>query len=483
MGRRRLNNATAAASCLELSSLHGGPGSGASPGASVAGSACSYPPDGRDGDDDDAVLDDFERRLDALFEKRGTTRERALEALAVLMRVDVRDDDCRQHSETITSRCLMALKRGSAVESSLASQLLGLHVLTLGQPDESLFESLRPELERTAGGANGGGGAVAAAAVDALVLAAFVLCEDELAGTRPVMDRLRALWKKGDPKARAAAVRGWSFLLTSLDAELSEAEAAASLAGLAAALQDRDLELRTAAGEAVGVLRACCSARVLQALEEGDEEGEEDGEEEHEEDGEEEARQQHLDAPAGVGEHGPAAANGNKASGGGAGAKGGVRRQPPPHSSHQQQQVEDVLGRMWDLASNNGEKLRRSRRERATQRSTFRGLLASLSGDDTPSVRIKLQHGDCLELDGAAAVHRLAFLRRFLAGGFQAHLQHNALLHDVFGFRPRAERPDRLSALEKRLTRGSQSAGAKARSANRTWSRDAKASRMMMEAY
>lgn len=39
-------------------------------------------------------------------------------------------------SETIISRCLMALKRGSAMESSLASQLLGLHVLTLGQPDD-----------------------------------------------------------------------------------------------------------------------------------------------------------------------------------------------------------------------------------------------------------------------------------------------------------------------------------------------------------
>lgn len=66
-----------------------------------------------------------------------------------------------------------------------------------------------------------------------------------------------------------------------------------------------------------------------------------------------------------------------------------------------------------------GEKLRLSRRDRAAQRSTFRGLLASLSGGDTPSVRIKLQHGDCLELEGVAAVHRLAFLRRFLAGGFQ----------------------------------------------------------------
>ncbi|KAG2444151.1 hypothetical protein HYH02_009090 [Chlamydomonas schloesseri] len=478
MGRRgRLNNTTAAASCLELSSLHGaGPGSVASGGP---GSACSYPPDrDRDGDDDDAVLDDFERRVDSLFEKRGATRERALEALAVMMRVDVRDADCQQHSETITSRCLQALRRGSAMESSLASQLLGLHVLTLGQPDESLFEALRPELERTAGGANGGGGAVAAAAVDALVLSAFVLCEDELAGTRPVMERLRAMWKKGDPKARAAAVRGWSFLLTSLDGQLSEAEAAACLAGLAAALQpeQRDHELRTAAGEALGVLRACCSARVLQALEEGEEEEEEDGggeEEEEEEDGEGEgAHRQHLDAPAGVEE-----AGGHHGAANGKAGRGGGRKQ------QQHQHVEDVLGRMQELASNKGEKLRRSRRERAAQRSTFRGLLASLAGDDSPCCRVKLQHGDVLELEGVAAVHRLAFLRRFLAGGFQAHLQHNALLHDVFGFRPRAERPDRLTALEKRLTRGSQSAGAKARSANRTWSRDAKASRMMMEAY
>ncbi len=66
-----------------------------------------------------------------------------------------------------------------------------------------------------------------------------------------------------------------------------------------------------------------------------------------------------------------------------------------------------------------GDKLRRSRRERASQRSTFRGLLAALSGDALPECRIKLQHGDCLTVEGVAATHRLAFLRRFLAGGFQ----------------------------------------------------------------
>lgn len=44
--------------------------------------------------------------------------------------------------------------------------------------------------------------------MDALVLAAFVLCEDELAGTRPVMDRLRALWKKGKHLCLAYGLMG-----------------------------------------------------------------------------------------------------------------------------------------------------------------------------------------------------------------------------------------------------------------------------------
>ncbi len=60
----------------------------------------------------------------------------------------------------------------------------------------SLFQSLRPELDRATSGANGGGAPAQAAAVDALALAAFVLAEDETA-TQEVMGRLRALWTKG----------------------------------------------------------------------------------------------------------------------------------------------------------------------------------------------------------------------------------------------------------------------------------------------
>ncbi|KAG2494825.1 hypothetical protein HYH03_007066 [Edaphochlamys debaryana] len=496
-GQRNGNHANAAASCLELASLgggHGGPGSVST--ASVC-SAFSY----LDGDNgkDYVQTDEFETKLDALFEKRGSTREKALGALAVMLRVDYRPEDCGAHSETITSRCLAALKKGSAAESSLASQLLGLYVLTLGQPDEGLFESLRPELERAAAGSAGAaGGTVQAAAVETLAIAAFVLVEDE-ATTRGVMERLRALWHKGDAKVRAAAVRAWSFLLTTLDHSPSGPEAAAVLAALARLLNEdqRNLELRSAAGEGVAVLRACCSAGVMDALVEGEEEGE-DGEEGEEEDvNHAEALKGPGPAPpsapapapaagagAGAGGLGSPKANGgaSRGGGGGGGRKGRSGGGGGGGGHHEGGGIdggmEHLVERMADLASNKGDKLRRSRRDKAAQRSTFRGLLASLEGGPPPEARIKLQHGDSLTVSGVGQTHRLGFLRRFLAGGFQAHLQHNPLLHDVFGFKPRAEPRERMSAVEKRLTRSCQSADARARSADRQYYRDSKASRV-----
>ncbi|EFJ48631.1 hypothetical protein VOLCADRAFT_90800 [Volvox carteri f. nagariensis] len=446
VGGRAHGVSAAAASCLELASLgRDGPGSVST--ASVC-SAFSY----LDGDAEDIQVDEFERRLDALFEKS---------------------------NETLTSRCLVAVKRGSAVESSLACQLLGLHILTLGQPDERLFQTLRPELERSASGDAGGGAAVQVAAMDTLALAAFVLAEDEI-GTRVTMDRLRGMWRKGDVKARAAAVRGWSFLLTSLNGEMRDDEATSCLAALAGLMNERDLELRTAAGEAVAVLRCCCSIRVLGLLAgaeeaeglvgEGDGEVEaadvydsqerEDGWEDERDDEHEKSERVEVDrAGSNAGRHGRTR-NEDRDGGGGSG------------------QLAEVLERMQNLASNKCEALRRNRRDRAALRSTFRGLVAVLNDGRVPECRIKLQYGDSLTVEGVAATQRLAFLRRFLAGGFQAHLQHNPLMHDVFDFRPRTERPERLSAAEKRLTRSCHSADARARTADRQWARDSKASRL-----
>lgn len=45
--------------------------------------------------------------------------------------------------------------------------------------------------------------------------------------------------------------------------------------------------------------------------------------------------------------------------------------------------------------------------------------------------RIKLRCGDVLVVDSSRGATQLNALRRFLAEGFQAHLQHNTLLHQV----------------------------------------------------
>ena len=48
--------------------------------------------------------------------------------------------------------------------------------------------------------------------------------------------------------------------------------------------------------------------------------------------------------------------------------------------------------------------------------------------------RVKLRHGDVLVVDTRAGRVQLDGLRRLLGQGFQAHLQHNPLLHQA---RPR----------------------------------------------
>jgi hypothetical protein len=91
-----------------------------------------------------------------------------------------------------------------------------------------------------------------------------------------------------------------------------------------------------------------------------------------------------------------------------------------------------------------------------------------------PQQRVRLQHGDTLVVSTLEGNLQLNSLRKFLAGGFQQHLQHNALLHGVFGFSPLQERGQKLSALEKRAAKGQNSAAVKGRSRDRDWERSAK---------
>lgn len=78
------------------------------------------------------------------------------------------------------------------------------------------------------------------------------------------------------------------------------------------------------------------------------------------------------------------------------------------------------MGRMRDLATGHkADRQRRSRRDRAALRTSFRAVLAVVESGRAGVTKIKLQHGDVLVVDSVRGGVMLAAFRRALAGGFQ----------------------------------------------------------------
>ncbi len=72
-----------------------------------------------------------------------------------------------------------------------------------------------------------------------------------------------------------------------------------------------------------------------------------------------------------------------------------------------------------------------------------------MSTPTLPLRQIKLQHGDVLSVSTLSDKTALAAFRRLLAGGTQAHLQRNPLLHAVLRFSPAEGATGRLGKREK----------------------------------
>lgn len=365
-------------------------------------------------------LDQFEQYIEDTYEKRGTTREKAFEGLLEYLRSDVRFDDCENSEATILARCINSLRKGGAHESAVASQVLGHLVVTLG-PAPSILTEIEPELWKVA--SQGKSAASQVAAIEALAMVCFISSDDDET-TERIMQRFRSLFTNGEGKVKAAAIAAWSFLCTSLNSVMHGDMVETVLEELSDELHDRVVEVRTAAGEALALLYHSSGMQDVLVGQDDDDTA--------------------------------SAVSGDTSMSG----------------------LDDALDRMKDLASNKGDKLRRSKREKATLRSAFRELCGIVEGGAIPVVKVKLQHGDLLVIDSLTGVIDINFFKRYLAGGFQVHLQHNQLLHDVFQFSPLVNKPDKLTALEKRAFKSPSSAASKDRTAQRKHERSHKASAM-----
>uniref|UniRef100_A0A2P2M9X6 Interferon-related developmental regulator N-terminal domain-containing protein n=1 Tax=Rhizophora mucronata TaxID=61149 RepID=A0A2P2M9X6_RHIMU len=84
--------------------------------------------------DRDSLL---EQALDALFEKRGSTREKALAAIIEAFNASLQHQFVENKFATLLHRCLNCIKKGPSKEVALASHAIGLLALTVGFGDNA----------------------------------------------------------------------------------------------------------------------------------------------------------------------------------------------------------------------------------------------------------------------------------------------------------------------------------------------------------
>jgi len=361
--------------------------------------------------------------IDALYEKRAATREKALGGMIELLQVYDNCLEVEERQDTVSTLLTNCIRRGGATEQERAVQALGLVYAMLGCCDDShkIFQERVDILQKVC--RSGKSADCRIAGVNALCAGSFITTKDHRE-TMEVMEFLESIFssdaeakKCPDAGTRAAAVRGWALLLTTIPQELVKRQGyrETRLAALSNLLQDNSVELREAAGEGISVL---------------------------------------FDAG-----QDPMSEDANN------------DRQGATEAAESEDafsvQLEVVRERMTELAKNLGDTSRRSKKDRSAQKTTFRDVLGVLDGQGVSEVKLKLRHGDTLHADSVCTVAQLNFFRRFLAGGFQDHLQHNPLLHEVFDFQPMHEPGERLSKTERRMFKSPNSAASRARQKHR----------------
>lgn len=343
-------------------------------------------------DEKDSLLD---QSLDALFEKRGSTREKALGSIIEAFSQNLQHEFVEKKFATLLHQCLNSIKKGSGKEVSLASQAIGLLALTTGSGNnarEILQESV-PIISQALKSRSES--SKVASLLDCLAVNTFVGGEEPEETERS----MQIMWQVVHPKAGvnvmggkpspaviAAMVSAWSFLLTTINAwSLSLKDWQESISYLSTLLDKDDRSVRIAAGEALAVI---------------------------------------FD----VGDFERFSVERNVSS-------GNTDKAAQEGYIHLQGLRGKVLNQVRDLASEAGGK-GTAKKDLNNQRTLFRDLLDFLEDGYTPETSTKIG-GETLITSSWSELIQLNFLKHFLRGGFVKHMMENEFLHAVFGFSPK----------------------------------------------
>ncbi|XP_068654961.1 uncharacterized protein [Aristolochia californica] len=367
----------------------------------------------------------LENYLDALYEKRGSVREKALEGFVSAFASQVQSQFAESNCITLQHQFINSIKRGSSLEASLASHALGLLSLTVGSGD-SAHEILEESLVHLAQVLKSGSDSRKKSAVlDCLAILTFV------GGNEPVETQksMQMIWQLIHPKPGsnvgvtskptpvvAAAVSAWSFLLTTVDGwRMNSSEWQESISYLSTLLDKDDRAIRLAAGEAVALIFEIRSLENEFRSTDGD-----------------------------------SVVEGKNSQG---------------VFSYVEALKGKFLNQVRSLSVEAGGK-GSAKKDLNNQRSLFRDVLEFLEYGHCPETSIKMQHGDSLVVSTWTQLIQLNFLKHYLGSGFAKHMQENELLHDVFNFTPKKKNlagHGHLAGSEKRMFKSPNSAANKAR--------------------
>ncbi|RDX64048.1 Interferon-related developmental regulator 1, partial [Mucuna pruriens] len=378
--------------------------------------------------DQDALLD---QALDALDEKRGSTRERALSMIVGAFSSNMQHQFLDKKFATLLHQCLASIKKGSkkasAKEIALASHAIGLLTLTVGCGDnarEIFEESVRPLDEFLTSKSDL---TKIPSLLECLAIITFVGWNDQ-EETERSMD---IMWRVIHPRLGSnvvavkpaaplitAVVSSWSFLLSTMSKlKLNSKNWQNSISYLSSLLDKEDRSVRIAAGEALAVI---FENGIIEKFSVDSKSTSDMTQEE-------------------------------------------INRQES--YTHIQGLKGKVINQVKNLSVEAGGK-GSAKKDLNSQRNLFRDIVEFFEYGYSPEISMKIG-GDSLQISSWSQMIQLNFLKHFLGGGFIKHMQENEFLQDVFNFTPKKRylnnNEQRMSSGEKRMFKSPNSVQNKAR--------------------
>ncbi|KAL1344996.1 hypothetical protein HN51_018789 [Arachis hypogaea] len=370
----------------------------------------------------DSVLD---QALDALDEKRGSTRENALSSIIDAFNSNIQHDFVEKKFATLLHHCLASLKKGSkkasAKEISLASHAIGCLALTVGcgnNAREIFEESVRPLDESLASKSDV---SKVPSLLECLAIITFVggIDQEETEQSMDIMWRVihpklgsNVVAVKPSAQLITSVVSSWSFLLSTMDdLNLNSKNWQNQISYLSGLLDKEDRTVRIAAGEALALIFEIGTTEKFYTDSRSAEESK--------------TQESYICLQ---------------------GLKG------------------KVINQCRNLSVEAGGK-GSAKKDLNNQRNLFRDILEFFEYGYSPETSTKIG-GDSLQTSSWSQMIQLNFLKHFLGGGFIKHMQENEFLHDVFDFTPKRKfnnNEQRMSGGEKRLFKSPNSVLNKAR--------------------